>query len=305
MSEEHQHTVHVVIGGTEKAGTTSLYQYLSASGLFSCSYRKETDYFRNTAEPSLSGYHQHFQKARMARPTRYLEASPGYLGDSEVVASRIFSVIPRCHLVFCLRNPIKRLQSSFFFSKSRFHIQKEVSFEEYVTACLQFESSGAPHRHISPWSLRALNSGLFYAHLSHYYDLFPQGAIQIFPFEDLLRDPKRVTLSVLRQLGVMSAFYDDYDFRASNVTFSPKNAAVQRVALMVNHRLEKFWRSHPSVKHSLLSIYRKVNARPSERTQLSPPIRDMLLAYYVDDLTRLRGAGWLAPEVVDNWLSEE
>ena len=55
-------TSHLIIAGTEKAGTSSVYQYLAAHPGVVASTRKETDYFRFHTGP-LSEYGLNFPAA--------------------------------------------------------------------------------------------------------------------------------------------------------------------------------------------------------------------------------------------------
>jgi len=55
-------TSHLIIAGTEKAGTSSVYQYLAAHPGVVASTRKETDYFRFHTGP-LSEYELNFPAA--------------------------------------------------------------------------------------------------------------------------------------------------------------------------------------------------------------------------------------------------
>src|SRR5580765_445608 len=81
-----------VIGGTEKAGTTSVFDYLSAHPQVCTSSRKETDFFRNgyTGNPEVDArrYGSFFERCDSRTPV-IAEASPGYLGEAATVAPRM------------------------------------------------------------------------------------------------------------------------------------------------------------------------------------------------------------------------
>ncbi|HSQ38521.1 MAG TPA: sulfotransferase, partial [Anaerolineales bacterium] len=125
------------MAGTEKSGTTSVYQYLGAHPDVAPSGRKETDYFRSPSPHSQSAYEALFPGAEpgMLR----MEASPGYLAESHLAAPAIASLIPDAKLLFILRDPIDRLLSSFEFHKSRFFIPEDLSFDAYIDLCARFE----------------------------------------------------------------------------------------------------------------------------------------------------------------------
>ena len=98
-----------VIGGTEKAGTTSVFDWLSAHPAVCPSAKKETDFFRTgfTGEPAVDGarYASFFERCDASRPVR-MEASPGYLGEAATVAPRLRLLVPEAKLLFILRDPI-------------------------------------------------------------------------------------------------------------------------------------------------------------------------------------------------------
>jgi hypothetical protein len=88
---------------------------------------------------------------------------------------------------------------------------------------------------------------------------------------------------------------------ASNKTEQYRNRAVQRLAVSVNRRGERFFRRHPQLKHGLRAGYYALNrAEPSET--MSPAARERLDAFYrphdarlSDQLARLGlalPAGW-------------
>lgn len=82
----------LIVGGAEKAGTTSLYRYLAAHPEVCASLSKETDYFRR-ANPDRNQYLEQFPPIADGQRLR-LESSPGYLAEAEVVAPAIARVVP-------------------------------------------------------------------------------------------------------------------------------------------------------------------------------------------------------------------
>ena len=83
-------TRHLIILGTEKAGTTSLYEYFVNHYQVIGSTKKETDYFRND-EVSYYEYLKCFPKVDDSKIL--LESSPGYLGTSQSTAKKIHNVL--------------------------------------------------------------------------------------------------------------------------------------------------------------------------------------------------------------------
>ena len=105
MSPTGPRLANFVIGGTEKAGTTSVFDWLSAHPQVHASLKKETDFFREhyTGDPDVDArrYAAYFEpcdpQARIV-----MEASPGYLGEAATVAPRMRALIPDAKVLFIL-----------------------------------------------------------------------------------------------------------------------------------------------------------------------------------------------------------
>ena len=96
MNTQAMRLANFVIGGTEKAGTTSVFDWLSAHPQVCASSRKETDFFRDgfTGDPVADArrYAGFFESCGGNKPV-LMEASPGYLGEAAVVAPRLRALV--------------------------------------------------------------------------------------------------------------------------------------------------------------------------------------------------------------------
>jgi hypothetical protein len=298
---------YLIIAGSEKSGTTSLYQYLADSNLFSNSMVKETDYFRNKnldleSQLAEQEYLNKYFKAA-ANKGWCLEASPGYLSDSQITAPNIAKTLKNYELVFCLRNPFDRLKSSFLFHKSRLYLPKDMDFNDYVALCMQYEKSELADYPIEEWFLRVPECGKYYMHLQDFCQSGGEGRLHIFTFDELSRNPKSVVKSILATVGINTDFYDDYNFGQSNVTFGYKNESLQRLALGVNKTLERVWVKFPVLKSHLLKLYQRVNGRSKERIQVTDKTKSILYDFYAKDIESLASKGMLPVSVAENWIS--
>src|SRR6185503_15252511 len=104
---------NLIIGGVHKAGTTSVFTYLSQHPDVCASSVKEIGFFMplkyGEQLPSLQEYAQYFSNCVSSK--RYLlEASPSYIYGKEVIAERIKKELGvSIKLIFILRNPADRL----------------------------------------------------------------------------------------------------------------------------------------------------------------------------------------------------
>lgn len=294
---------YVIIAGSEKSGTTSLYQYLADSGLFANSIVKETDYFRQTTAVSENEYKQKYYRPNPGNNV-YLEGSPGYLSDSYIAAKNIASTLSNYQLIFCLRNPLDRLKSSFLFHKSRLYIPENMNFDHYVSLCMKYERGELSQFPIGEWFLRVPDCGKYFKHLSDFVDACGRDTLKIIAFDELKNNPRSVVNSVLSVADIQTNFYDSYEFGQSNVTFAYKNKLFQRAALFLNHSLESVWLRCPKIKARLLSLYQHFNGKGKEKTIVSDKTKAMLFDFYRDDIKELARAGFISELTATAWLAD-
>jgi len=294
---------YLIIAGSEKCGTTSLFQYLADSGSFIVSREKETDYFRREGDLSINEYLNNFDNINNSLPIAYMEASPGYLSDSHISATNIAKTLDNYNLVFCLRNPLERLISSFLFHKSRLYIPKDMSFDIYFQECLKFEKGEGYDERLSEWCLRVPDCGKYWKHLQDFIKHVPQDKILVFSFDEFKDKPKLVVSKILAQYKLDADFYNDYDFKKSNATFSHKNDAMQFLALKLNKLLEGFWVKKPHIKEILLGFYKKINSKNKEKVEISSEVRKLLYDYYINDLESLKKSDLINDNTILSWVS--
>ncbi len=111
-------TVDFIIIGAQKAGTTSLFRYLSAHPNICMPVKKEIEFFSREEYYSkgLTWYGQWFLNCN--RNNLVGEASPQYM-FYDYVPERIFNVFPDVKLIVILRNPIDRAYSHYRMLKRR------------------------------------------------------------------------------------------------------------------------------------------------------------------------------------------
>lgn len=275
---------HVIIAGSEKCGTTSLFQYLSDSKEFNVSRVKETDYFRKKETLSYQGYLNEFVEVG-SKCT--LEASPGYLSDSERAAENIKNLLQgkRVKLVFCVRDPVQRLISSFLFHKSRLYLDKDMVFSEYVELCFLYENGQyTPKSDVEEWCLKVLRNGRYYSRLQPFIHLFDKSDIMLVSATGLANNTRAEIDRFFKFVGTPTpAFYDNYTFNKSNVTAGFKNKGIQAFALKINKRFERFWLKNPGIKRVLMSIYAVINGKEKEAVKITHEVEAKLKSYYMED----------------------
>lgn len=270
----------LIIGGAEKAGTTSLYTYLAAHPGVVRSLRKETDFFRSEGG-TLQAYLSEFPSGG-SESVVAMESSPGYLAEANAVAPRIAAVTPEARLVFILRDPIDRLRSSFRFYKSRLHVPQTMSFEDFVQHCFSFEARQRTPEQIGikAWHLGSLTRGSYETQLAAFEQVMPPAQLLVLHYDSLRDDVHACVGRIARFAGLDAAFYDGFQFGRENVSFLARNSAMQRLAIQLNDRLEGIWRRQPALKQRLLRLYKRLNQRELDSDPLSESTLFRLREWY-------------------------
>lgn len=275
----------LIIGGTSKSGTTSVYNYLSQHPQICPSLIKETRFFLDADYPlprrtvfnqELTGYADFF--SGWEKPNRVLmEATPDYLYSK--TALQIATLLPQAKIIFILRDPIERLVSWYKYAKQRAMLSASFSFEDYVQVQLEKKTDSK-----TPVCLRALEQGRYGKYIESFQKNFKERLL-ILQFDELRLDPKDFMRKVCLFSGLDFSYYERYEFRAHNKSkkiFLPKlSAAVGFWAVFLRFRLMK----HKRVRHFFLTLKASLEsffsfAEIKEDVVVSQPVKSGLLKYY-------------------------
>lgn len=205
---------NTVIIGAMKCGTTSLHEYLSYHPEVSMSGRKETNFFvqHQNWSKGLGWYRQHFTKRNLVIG----EASPNYARFPVFpgVPERMHMVIPDAKLIYCVRDPVKRMLSHYIHSYSLGRENRPL--EQALT---------------EPEYNAYLLCSSYYYQLEQYLKYFDPSQIKLVVLEDLYRDPDSTMRGVFEFLGVDGS-YNDERFSTPSKTMPP--AAVRRRSPLKN-----------------------------------------------------------------------
>lgn len=289
---ENQRLANFVICGTEKAGTTSIFTYLSEHPDVCGSNVKETNFFRDhfvgNSSVDTSRYSSYFD--RYAGEKILMEASPGYLAGGADVARRMHSTVPNAKLLFVLRDPIYRLYSSFNFHAGKLNLPADLTFEEYIKKCLKYSDGGrgAEELGIGEWYLKAAEHGKYSDYLGEFLSLFDKENIKIMFFEDFNSNPSVFMRELCEFLSLDDEFFKTYGFKKINATFSGKVRWLHKLAVLANEKSERFLRQRPNLKQALVSTYKKLNQAREGYDDMSSDARSSLVAYYQPSIDSLR-----------------
>lgn len=182
-----------IICGAQKSGTTSLFHYLSKHPKVFLPQIKELKYFSDFYDKGTPWYAEFFAGAQADQLIG--EVSPQYMLHADVVAKRMYELIPAAKLVFVLRNPVERAYSMYNFDiqRGKYNDIWNKSFEQILA-----ETRGHEY----------LKNGEYSRQIAHFLQYYSKESIQLLIFEDLIEDPARELQKLYRFLQVPSNVAD-------------------------------------------------------------------------------------------------
>lgn len=217
----------LVIAGQPKAGTTSLFNWLSGHPDICPSKVKETRFFLDSGHPAprslslhgdgLEAYFKFFECT--GRPV-LMEASPDYFGCSTPL--KLPEMLPNVYAVIIMRDHLNRLQSAFSYYRERGFLPAQQSFDDWIKRQELLEVT--PDTEIG---LRALDL-CRPTHLKKWQASFGNRLLVI-DFQDLKNDPQGVLLRVARHVGIDSGNLAALDTKAYNISKKIRSPRIARV----------------------------------------------------------------------------
>ncbi len=277
-----------IIAGAPKAGTSSLFRWLTDHPDVTGPLEKETYYFvdpgthmfrsqRNFYEGGLAGYSKLFDSCDRSSKI-IIESTPGYVYSK--TALRELPALPSApRFIFVLREPVAQLRSLFtYFQQNWNWIPRDMSFAEFVAAAetKSHEFKG------NELAANALSNVWYPEHLRRWRDAVGSERMFILLFEDLIGDTAQTMNRVSGWMGIDPSFYTDYDFEPENQTYLARNGALQDLNVLIRGRLPR-----GQVYNAVRRLYRAINTKKPPRRNEDLEAEGRLAARYVDMLPEL------------------
>ena len=187
--------------GAQRAGTTSLFNYLAAHPQVQPPHSKELQYFSLHYNRGLRWYRGNFPTLAAGEQT--FEATPLYLFDERSPA-RIAADLPDIPLIAMLRDPVKRAYSQYLHNRE--HGLESLSFADALAAEPERIGRQADGRVTgSPRMLRVygyLARGSYAEQLRRWYDHVDRSRLLVLRSEDLYRSPRETYARILDFVGL-------------------------------------------------------------------------------------------------------
>jgi Sulfotransferase domain len=233
-----------IIIGAQRAGTTSLFDYLGrhpdvaspTAVAEDIAWSKEIHFFDDRFTRGLDWYralfplavHRRYARAR-GRDLVAAEATPYYLFHPAVPA-RIASTLPDVRLIALLRDPIERAYSHYQLAHRKG--REQLSFEEALAAEPERIAEDEPHLDDPTYRTRHhrhhsyLARGMYADQLERWFAHFPREQLLIIRSEDFLSRPAEIYADTLAFLGLRSWRLDHFEQR-NRGSYAPIDPALR------------------------------------------------------------------------------
>lgn len=197
-----------MVAGAQKAGTTSLKNYLGQHPLLQTHLQKEFAHFVDDAafeEGFVAAKRKYFDHPK--KNALLLAKSAGLYINKKAIA-RLREHNPECRIVLILRNPVERTYSSFLMERNYGAISEPF---EIVTDIMHSHNS-------EDWRYEFfIGMSLYSKKLQLLFEHFPKEQIKLVRFEDLNSKPVAVCQDIFRWMNIDDQFTPDTSVK-HNVT---------------------------------------------------------------------------------------
>jgi hypothetical protein len=284
----------VIMAGSPKCGSTSLFEYMNAHPKIAGAFKKEPNYF---IPPELKFYRisvgsqskvlaEHIQDYLKAFPTTdgqgvyRLDGSIEYC-NSWKSADAIFKNLSDVKLIFIFRNPVDRFISLYQFHKQTHRILENITLEQYMQGIDDYEEV----------TERAYSAGKYAERLRPFWERFDQKNILLLSFSELKNNPLQLMQKVCTFLDIDATLYDNYKFTKHNVTLAAKNKTIDRIQYKIIARLRRPFLRYPQLFYYLRAIhlrtwvplYQRLNGKAVDKNNIPSDAIEFLRDYYKDE----------------------
>lgn len=227
-----------IIIGAAKAGTTSLYHYLSQHPQILPPVKKEVGYFNRSdyLQLDLHWYLSHFPTIPEGKNFITGEATPSYLISD--VQEKVFALFPNIKLITLLRDPVERAISHYYHRLK--HGWENNSLEVAINSELEMLKELNCQEQIEQFCRKKnsiyLLGGLYVHTLKRWLNVFPQEQILILTNEQLLAEPEQTMKQIYNFLNLTDN--PNLKFKKHNV------GSYNHQDEQLRESLSQFFRSH-------------------------------------------------------------
>ncbi|MGS2725684.1 sulfotransferase family protein [Psychroserpens sp. BH13MA-6] len=276
------------IVGAAKAGTTSLYHYLSQHEEVFCPNVKEPNYYASVSAEKASVYEEpkagnFYHRKVINNYNTYLslyedakkepillDSSPSYLWDKNA-AAHIYKDNPKAKILIVLRNPVERAFSHYLMDV-RSGIQAEMDFKKALEKDCKHQPYTWGNAHLY------VGLGLYHDQVKRYLDMFGPSQVKVMIYEDLFSNLESGLKDILNFIEV-DTNVDINIHQAHNTFFMPKNKIYRKLIQYKSHLKVYSNRLPENVKKRLKKSMFEDSTKPS----LSQETYEAIFKYFNED----------------------
>ena len=273
--------VDFFIVGAPKAGTTSLYHYLSEHPQVEMSSQKEPDYFSDKAINEQGMYYTKNRVNSLAKyeslfvqkeSVVYGEASVSYL-FYENVAEDIKKYNPNAKIIIMLRNPIERAFSHYLMDYRLGLISD--SFENVL-------AKKSKHKNAHLFYQQYIEVSKYSKQIQRYLDFFEKDSILFIDYEDFKINVSKTVDQVYNFLHISTEFAADINTKHNTFTM-PKNKVIRLIySFVFLRKILTFLFPTYLVKNIRVLLFKS-----DKKPELLKETRSLLKRIFNDDIKNL------------------
>lgn len=217
-----------IIIGAPKAGTTSLYHYLSEHPQVFMSDPKEVNFFSGE-EIDAQGLYYNYNKTKSFEEYKELfsdcstekaigEGSVSYLFYPKT-PEKIKEVLPDVKTIVLLRNPLERGYSHYLMDYRLGLV--DLSYDEIVYKSTE-------HKNLDLYYQQYVSLGLYYEQIKRYLDTFGEEQVKIYLQEDLRNNSEKVISDLYDYLEIDQSYVPDTN-KEHNSFSMPKSGLIHKL----------------------------------------------------------------------------
>jgi hypothetical protein len=279
--------ISLMIIGAQKAGTTSMKNYLGQHPSLQVHPHKELSYFFDPLEyekgfdAALRKYYDH-----PSASTQLIAKNAGlYVSESGIV--RLKEHNPGCKLVIILRNPVERTYSSYLMEKNYGAING--TFESIEPVIRKGDTTDWRYEFF-------IGMSLYQMHLAMIYKHFPKEQLRIIRYEDFKARSAEICTELFQWLNVADSFAPDTTtkYNVTHINRSPSYGRLVVQLLRNQNPVKKIVRKLMPGKmdYKVGEMLRNINKTNKLYGEIPANMSKLLREYYAphnDKLSELTG----------------
>ncbi len=269
--------IDLMVIGAQKAGTTSLKNYLNEHPEILGHPQLEFAFFKDD-KIYANGYEQEFLKHFTEgdiKNAKIVVAKSAAIYASEKALKRLYDHNPECKLVFVVREPVARAHSSYLMEKFNGWLKRD--FSELKTIIDTQNFNDVMYRLF-------IRLGLYSEHLKVIYKYFPNGQVKIILFEEFKTDPLSICKEIFEWMKIDTSFAPSIE-QVHNVTKKSRSRLFTKILISLRKNNNPFKRVAKlilpyKVFTGIGNFLIKMNKSTKKPASISSEMKEYLYQYF-------------------------